>query len=421
MSHWPLLAACACHSTRLTGMAAGTSRRARGANVLWYRLATGCDQAKHLGGPGSSTASGLRWAQHKAAARMRTGLGGLLNRVTIRDVAELAQVSQATVSNYFHKPRKLSDATRERIRQAVETLGFVPNDAARMLRTGVSPVIGYVAFELASATTPEIAAAIERRVSARNMYLLMANDTGSRERERDYLQLFEQQRVSGIIISPVGDVEDELARLRRRGIASVLSARRASSAEQASVSTDHVAGSRLAVQHLIDLGRRKIGFVASALDLQQVADRQRGALSVIETVPDATFEIISVPERTVEAGIACAERIAARAPGDRPDALFCVNDLLAIGVIQSFVTGGRIRIPDDIAVMGYDDIEFAQSTVVPLSTVRTPHAQLGEAAADALFDEIASLRDPDGTGEDRTVPHIEFAPELVVRASTAGV
>jgi LacI family transcriptional regulator len=352
--------------------------------------------------------------------RARTGLGGLLNRVTIRDVAELAQVSQATVSNYFHKPRKLSDATRERIRQAVETLGFVPNDAARMLRTGVSPVIGYIAFELASATTPEIAAAIERRVSARNMYLLMANDTGSREREREYLQLFEQQRVAGIIISPVGDVEDELARLRRRGIASVLSARRASSAEQASVSTDHVAGSRLAVQHLIDLGRRKIGFVASALDLQQVADRQRGALSVIETVPDATFEIISVPERTVEAGIACAERIAARAPGDRPDALFCVNDLLAIGVIQSFVAGGRIRIPDDIAVMGYDDIEFAQSTVVPLSTVRTPHAQLGEAAADALFDEIASFRDPDDKSEGRAVPHIEFTPELVVRASTAG-
>lgn len=98
-----------------------------------------------------------------------------------------------------------------------------------MLRTGVSPVIGYLAFELASATTPEIAAAIERRVSAHDMYLLMANDIGSRDRERDYLQLFEQQRVAGIIVSPVGDVEAELARLRQRGIASVLSARRANS------------------------------------------------------------------------------------------------------------------------------------------------------------------------------------------------
>ncbi|MET8274932.1 LacI family DNA-binding transcriptional regulator [Streptomyces sp. NPDC005096] len=344
-----------------------------------------------------------------------------MNKVTIREVAEFAQVSQATVSNYFHKPRKLSDTTRERIRQAVETLGFVPNDAARMLRTGVSPVIGYLAFELASATTPEIAAAIERRVSAHDMYLLMANDIGSREREHAYLQLFEQQRVAGIIISPVGDVEAELARLRQRGIASVLSARRATSPAQAAVSTDHVAGSRLAIQHLIELGRRKIGFVASSLDLQQVADRQQGAMSVIEMVPDATLEIISVPERTVEAGIACADRLARRAPADRPDALFCVNDLLAIGMIQSFTAGQRIRVPDDIAVIGYDDIEFAQSTIVPLSTVRTPHAQLGTAAADLLFDEIDVLRDPERAGEERRAPHIDFSPELVVRASTVGV
>ncbi|MFE7275781.1 LacI family DNA-binding transcriptional regulator [Streptomyces sp. NPDC057623] len=343
-----------------------------------------------------------------------------MNKVTIRDVAEAARVSQSTVSNYFHKPRKLSDATRERIRQAVETLGFVPNDAARMLRTGASPVIGYVAFELASATTPEIATAIEQRVSAEGMYLLMANDAGSRQREREYLQLFEQQRVAGIIIAPVGEVEDELARLRRRGVASVLSARRAVSPSQASVSIDHVAGARLAVRHLVGLGRRRIGFVTSSLDLQQIADRQRGALSVIEEVPDATLELISVPERTVEAGIACANRLADRAAADRPDALFCVNDLLAIGIIQSFVAGRKIRVPEDIAVVGYDDIEFAQSTIVPLSTVRTPHAQLGAAAAQLLFDEIAALRVPAGEGGGRVTPQVEFAPELVVRDSSAG-
>ncbi|WP_345664354.1 LacI family DNA-binding transcriptional regulator [Streptomyces venetus] len=338
----------------------------------------------------------------------------------MRDVAELARVSQSSVSNYFHKPHKLSEATRERIRQAVTALEFVPNDAARILRTGASPVVGYLAFELASATTPEIAAAIEQRVSARGMYLLMANDTGSRQREREYLQLFEQQRVGGIIISPVGDVEPELDRLRQRGIASVLSARRAVSPRQPSVSTDHVAGSRLAVRHLIELGRRKIGFVASSLDLRQVADRQRGALSVIESVPDASLEIISVPERTVQAGIACADRLAARDPADRPDALFCANDLLAIGVIQSLVTGGQIRVPQDIAVAGYDDIEFAQSTVVPLTTVRTPHARLGAAAADLLIDEIAALRASGTAREERTAPQIEFSPELVVRASTVG-
>jgi LacI family transcriptional regulator len=343
---------------------------------------------------------------------------GRLNRVTIRDVAELARVSPASVSNYFHKPRKLSEATRERIQQAVDALGFVPNDAARTLRTGVSPVIGYIAFELAAATTPEIAEAIERRVAAEGRYMLMANDTGSEERERSYLQLFAKQLVSGVIIAPVGNVETELARMRSFGIASVLSARHAESPAQASVSIDHVAGGELAAAHLIERGRRRIGFVSSSLELKQVADRLNGALSAVQAAPGVTVEIIPVPERSVEAGIACANAIASRPPSARPDALFCANDLLAIGVVQAFVASDDVRVPADIAVVGYDDIEFARSTIVPLTTIRTPHAELGTAVADLLFAEIEALG---SAGRDGVValprPQLEFSPELVVRAS----
>ncbi|WP_410668098.1 LacI family DNA-binding transcriptional regulator [Amycolatopsis sp. cmx-4-68] len=344
---------------------------------------------------------------------------GRLNRITIRDVAELARVSPASVSNYFHKPRKLSDGTRQRIQQAVDALGFVPNDAARTLRTGVSPVIGYIAFELAGATTPEIAAAIEQRVSAEGMYMLMANDTGSEQRERSYLQLFANQQVSGVIIAPVGNVEAELARMRSFGIASVLSARRAESPEQASVSIDHVAGGKLAATHLIERGRKRIGFVSSSLELKQVADRLNGALSAIHSAPGVTLEVLPVPERSVEAGIACAEAIASRPPAQRPDALFCANDLLAIGVVQAFVSSKIVSVPADIAVVGYDDIEFARSTIVPLTTIRTPHADLGTAVADLLFAEIDALGaagSPEGVALPR--PQIEFSPELVVRAST---
>ena len=340
--------------------------------------------------------------------------------MTIREVAELAGVSPASVSNYFHRPRKLSEATRQRVQHAVDVLGFVPNDAARTLRTGVSPVIGYIAFELADATTPEIASAIEKRVSAHGMYLLMANDTGSRQRERSYLQLFAQQQVSGVIIAPVGEVEVELARMRTHGIASVLSARRGESPDQASVSIDHFAGGQLAMRHLLDQGRKRIGFIASSLELRQVADRLNGALSVIGSASAATLELIPVAERSVAAGIACANEIVRRRAGQRPDALFCANDLLAIGVVQAFVAGQQVRVPEDIAVIGYDDSAFAQSTIVPLSTIRTPHAELGTAVADLLFEEIALL---DGNGEATsggTQRHrqIEFSPELVVRAST---
>ncbi|MDA2809965.1 LacI family DNA-binding transcriptional regulator [Nocardiopsis sp. RSe5-2] len=341
--------------------------------------------------------------------------------MTVREVAESAGVSPASVSNYFHKPHKLSEATRDRIRRAVDELGFLPNDAARTLRTGASPVVGYIAFELAGATTPEIASAIEKRISARDMYLLMANDTGSQERERSYLRLFAQQQVSGVIIAPVGDVEAELAQMRSQGIASVLSARRAESPEQASVSIDHVGGGRLAMEHLLGLGRRRVGFVASSLDLRQVTDRLNGALSAVGAVPGASLEVVPVPERSVEAGIACAQEIARRPPDQRPDALFCVNDLLAIGVLQAFAAGGRVRVPEDIAVIGYDDIEFARSTIVPLSTVRTPHTRFGTALADLLFEEISRLGDDAAQGaEARRGRRIEFAPELVARRSTLG-
>lgn len=344
-----------------------------------------------------------------------------LNKVTIREVADLAGVSPASVSNFFHKPRKLSEATRQRVQRAVEALGFVPNDVARTLRMGVSPVIGYIAFELAGATTPEIAAAIEKRVSAEGMYLLMANDTGSSERERSYLRMFATQQVSGVIIAPVGEVEAELAQMRAHGIASVLSARRAVSPEQASVSIDHVEGGRLAMAHLLGKGRRHIGFVASSLQLRQVADRLNGALSAVGPVPDATLEVIPVPERSVQAGIACAQEIADRPPARRPDALFCVNDLLAIGVIHAFVGMQRIHVPEDIAVIGYDDIEFARSTIVPLTTIRTPQAELGAAVANLLFEEIAFSGTSGSARKTASRRHqIEFSPELVVRASTGG-
>ncbi|MEV0070891.1 LacI family DNA-binding transcriptional regulator [Amycolatopsis sp. NPDC050768] len=341
-----------------------------------------------------------------------------MNRITIRDVAELARVSPASVSNYFHRPRKLSESTRQRIRQAVDTLGFVPNDAARTLRTGVSPVIGYIAFELAGATTPEIAAAIERRVSAEGMYMLMANDTGSEQRERSYLQLFAKQQVSGVIIAPVGNVEAELSRMRAIGIASVLSARRAESPAQASVSIDHVAGGRLAAAHLIEQGRKRIGFVSSSLELKQVADRLNGALSAVHAAPGVTLEVIPVPERSVEAGIACAEALVRRPATERPDALFCANDLLAIGVVQAFVGANVVRVPADIAVVGYDDIEFARSTIVPLTTISTPQAELGTAVADLLFSEIDALNSAGNAPGGLPRPQIEFSPELVVRAST---
>src|SRR6478735_228873 len=284
--------------------------------------------------------------------------------LTIRDVAALAQVSAATVSNYFNHPERMSPATRERIRSAVETLNFSPNDAARSLRRGRSSVVGYISYELASARTPAIANAMSDRLAAAGMYLLSAVDGGDPKREGTYLQLFERQRVAGVIITPLGDIEPALSKLRSRGLATVLCARSARSPEQASVAVDHMAGGRLAAEHLLATGRRRLAFVTDTLELSQIAERFEGAAQLVRDCPGASLEVVWAPERSVAGGESSASQLLLRPARDMPEAIFGVNDLVAMGLSAGLRSA--VSVPDDVAVMGYDDIEFARLGAVPL-------------------------------------------------------
>jgi LacI family transcriptional regulator len=329
-------------------------------------------------------------------------------------VAALAGVSPATVSNYFNHPGKMTAATRERIRAAVETLDFSPNEAASRLRRGGSTVVGYLSYELAGARTPAITNAIGDRLAAAGMHLLSAVDGGDGSREGAYLELFERQRVAGVIITPVTDVEPELARLRGRGLASVLCAQRASSPEQASVSVDHVTGGRLAAQHLVDTGRRRLAFVTDTLRLVQIAERFEG-LSQVAREAGASLEVIRAGARSVAAGEAVAAEVLRRDPRAVPDALLGVNDLVALGLCAGL--RGHLDVPHDIAVTGYDDIEFARLGAVPLTSVRTPQEGLGTAAAELLLGELEAAADDDAPPA-LPRPRVQLEPELVVRAST---
>lgn len=333
---------------------------------------------------------------------------------TIRDVAALAGVSATTVSNFFNHPERMSASTRDRVRAAIATLNFSPSDAARSLRRRRSSVVGYLSFELASARTPAITNAMSERLATAGMHLLSAVDGGDPARERTYVDLFERQRVAGLIVTPVTDLEPELARLRRAGIASVLSAQRARGGDQPSVSVDHRSGGRLAAEHLLATGRRRLAFVADTLELNQIAERFQGAMAAVGEHPDATLEVIAAPSRSVAGGEEAASHILRRAAGSRPDGVFCVNDLVALGLCSAL--RHSVSIPRDVAVVGYDDIEFARLGTVPLTTVSTPQEELGVAAAELLLAEI--MPGVEGVGEDGGNQR-ELAPRLVVRASSS--
>ncbi len=329
---------------------------------------------------------------------------------SIRDVAERAGVSVGTVSNVLNNPAKVSPKSVERVQAAIEELGYVRNDAARQLRAGRSMTIGLVVLDVRNPFFTDVARGAEDAAAAHSLSVILGNSDEDSAREAAYLDLFEEQRVHGVLISPFGDIGPRLARLRTRGTPAVMVDRMSRDQNFSSVSVDDVAGGRLATQHLLDTGRRRIAFAGGPFGIRQVSDRLEGARATVASRMDAALEIIELTALTVLEGRRAGEAIAARPPAERPDAVFAANDLVAMGLLQALVMQGSIRVPHDIAIIGFDDIDFASAAVVPLSSIRQPSQLIGETAVQLLIEEAA---DPSLAPR-----QVVFQPELVVRAST---
>ena len=332
--------------------------------------------------------------------------------VSIRDVAAAASVSVGTVSNVLNRPAKVAPATVDRVQRAIDELGFVRNDAARQLRVGRSRSIGLVVLDAANPFFAEVARGAEARADEAAMAVLLGNADEEAAREERYLDLFLEQRVNGVLITPTAADTARLTRLREAGTPVILVDREMPGGGFPSVSVDDVEGGRLAASHLLSGGRRRLLFLGGPSSIRQVADRLEGARRAVDATADATLEVVETPALTVlqgrAAGLALLERPASR----RPDAIFAANDLLAVGAIQALSIMSGVRIPDDIALIGYDDIDFAASTTVPLSSIRQPASLIGYTAVDLLLKE---LDDPHRAHE----RNVRFQPELVVRDSTA--
>lgn len=326
----------------------------------------------------------------------------------MRAVAARAGVAVGTVSHYLNHPDRVSAERATRIREAIDELGFVPNAAGRQLRMGQGSALAYLAPDVSNPYFTEIAEEVERQATARGLALLLANSGGDRDREDAYLRYFEQQRAVGMLVSSPFAIEDRLAQLRRRGTPSVLLGQTASDEAQSSLAMDDVVGGRLATEHLLEQGCRSIAFVGGPLQLPQVVDRLRGASEAVEA-SGARLEVIEQSDRTIRGGQRIGERLLARPAAQRPDGVFAVNDLLALGLLQTLVDAG-VRVPHELALIGYDDIEFGAVSLLPLSSVRGPHAEFGSAAVELLFRQIEDA--------ERPAERIRVVPEVVPRASS---
>ncbi|HZB29682.1 MAG TPA: substrate-binding domain-containing protein, partial [Streptosporangiaceae bacterium] len=201
---------------------------------------------------------------------------------------------------------------------------------------------------------------------------------------------------------------DRIERLRARGMAVVVLDRRDSTADACSARVDHAAGGEIAVNHLLGLGHTELALVTAEAAPEPCRERRTGAQRVVRQTGDASMVTLYQPTLTATAGQHAAHRLLDRTPA--PSAVFCANDLLAIGVVNELMRLG-VKVPAEMAVIGYDDIELAATAAVPLTTVRQPRHALGWAAA-----EMAIAETTDGDRHDHQ--HMILTPDLVIREST---
>lgn len=333
---------------------------------------------------------------------------------SVKDVAALAGVSPSTVSNYLHRPELLAARSRERVRAAIEELGYVPNESARQLRKGASKTIALILLDAWLPFYSDLSHGVEDAVRLRGWSLFFSNSGRDAQRELASIDMFESHRVQGVIISPQADVSKRLGQLQARGIQSVQLSPVVEAPAISSVGFDDIRGGQVAGEHLLSLGRRRIAFIGSTARISHSANRLAGLRAAIDAAAGPGVEVVLHPVSAldVEHGMRAAEEILAAPPDARPDAVFGANDMLALGALTIFLRAG-VRVPEDVAIVGYDDVEYAGQAVVPLTSVRQPAYEMGYVAGMMLLEQITEA---DGA----PVRHVNYDARLVARASTLG-
>jgi len=331
---------------------------------------------------------------------------------SIKDVARESGVSAGTVSNVLNHPERVAEDTRLRVEEAVRRLRFVRNESARQLRAGSSHTLGLLLLDAWNPFFTEVARGVEDWTFSRGWGILISNSARQVERESMYLRLLVERQVEGIIVVPNGDLTERLIDIRRRGIPSVMVDQMDSGEGSMSVSLDDIHGGELAVAHLLELGHRHIAFAGNPSRVTQVQARLLGATNAIAAASlPVRLSMLKPDDLSIGSGREIGEHLVRLSASERPTALFASSDLLAIGILQILLRHG-VRVPDDIAIVGYDDIEFARQAVVPLTSIRQPAYEMGRTAAELITGQLS------GTPPQQR--HIVFEPNLMVRESTAG-
>ncbi len=333
-----------------------------------------------------------------------------MNDVTMADIAEKAGVSTNTVSRALHDKPDINDQTKEKILQIADELNYQPNRLAQGLRSSRTFTLGVVVADIQNPFFSGLLKGIEKAARGQRYSVIVQDTDEEYENEKSAVRTMLAEQIDGLLITPVQTDKQTIIDLKESGLPFVLLGRHFDGLDTHYVVTDDVQGAFIATEHLIDRGHERIAVIAGPDHISSSVERLKGYKQALEEHGLPVRESFILPGTvTMEEGYETTEELLALDP--QPTAVICYSDFVAFGVIKAAREAG-LEIPEDLAVVGYDDIFFSTCAEVPLTTVRIPKEKLGKRAFHTLIDLI------EDNDAETPLKQIKLDTELVIRNST---
>jgi DNA-binding LacI/PurR family transcriptional regulator len=333
---------------------------------------------------------------------------------TLKEVAKKANVSITTVSRVINDPEKVNSETRERVREAMEALNFQPNRVAQRLRgnKGRSRLLGLIIPDIQNQFYSSIVRGIEDMSYGKDYAIILCNTDENPEKEKFYLDVLKSESVDGIILPPIRQNGNLIRELLEAKIPVICFDRKLSSESIDTVIVDNEMGGYMAASHLLEAGHKKIAVITSSLQFTSFEDRLRGyENALVDSGIEINENLIKKGDhRKSETGKQLALELLDQDP--KPTAIFVLNNQMALGAIEA-INERKLKIPDDISIVGFDDIQWARVISPSITVIRQPAYEMGRRIAELFFQKV---KDPE-----REPVQIILQPKLIVRQSTAPV
>ncbi|MDI3089994.1 LacI family DNA-binding transcriptional regulator [Priestia megaterium] len=326
---------------------------------------------------------------------------------TIRDVAAKAGVSAATVSRIINNKGQATPETIARVHAIIKELGYKPNVVARSLTSRKSNTIALLVPTISNPFFPELARGVEDVANSYGLNIFLCNTDDEREKVNNYLVSLRERYVDGVIINSLNLTNEDLEELHSNGIPTITLDRTFANHEFSSISVKHRIGAQLATKHLIDIGCKRIGLIRGPEDDFTAVQRMWGYRDYVKEFDWFDQSWIALGDFSVKSGYLCMKELFQRHPDI--DGVFASNDLMAIGLLKAAHEWGR-KVPDELAIIGFDGIDMSQYTNPPISTIKQPSYEMGKMAMEEL---LRLIKKPESD-----INKIELDVELILRESS---